>query len=606
MPLDRGASLAAAALSRALVHARPRWEPTFESDGMAVFSQAPRTSDMRVYRLPARGGVILGRLFPIDLSDFAPGWEPNISEKDVSRYLDSSGRALTRAYWGAYLAFMTDRAHIRCLVVRDPSGKLPCYRVRHGEVDILFADISDLSPLRLPPLTPNLTYLAASIERSSLQIRDTALREVTELLAGEGFERRGRAGRQHTVWDPSRIAEEARESHFDEAAKRLRRLTQSSIDAWASAHPRLLHRLSGGLDSSIVLGCLARAPSAPSVVCWNSYIQDDESDERGYARIAAARAHACLIEIAGDPDTFVFDDRLLAMPPSAKLDFSQCARLLQLATINREARRYRADAVWTGQGGDHLFLKASGIPSATDFVADRGVRWGLARVVRDEAHRCARPYAWVLECALGARGSQKRSRSFAHADHPAHFVNPDALTQDLDRYSAHPWTLAAERLPAGRRRQIALLADVVNRHRPVSRLEWACEHHPLLSQPVVEQCLHTPTYLHLAGGRHRSLARHAFRDCVPRQILEREDKGATTRFTVESIRRSERFLCELLLDGILARERLFAREQLQTCLRDGRALNSGQLPRLLACIAAEVWIRAWYGALRAAPAPRCE
>jgi asparagine synthase (glutamine-hydrolysing) len=606
IPPNRRASLAVATLRCSLERAIARWEPAFESDGMIVFSRASRVADLRAYRLPARGGVILGRLFPSDLDDYGPEWEPDIREDDVTRYLNTSGRELTKDYWGAYLAFLTNPADIHHLIVRDPSGKLPCYRLRHEEVDILFADVGDLISLPLPPLTPNLRYLAAAIHCSSLQIRHTALEQVTELLAGEGFEQRGPSRRQEIVWDPRRATEGTLESSIDGAAGRLRRVTQACIDAWASVHTRIIHRLSGGLDSSIVLGCLSRAPSSPALVCLNSYVDDEEGDEREYARIAAAYTHARLIEIAADPGAFAFDERLLAMPPSLKPSFSQCARLLHLGTINREVELHRANAVWTGQGGDHLFLKASNIPSAPDFVSDRGMRWELVRVVRDEARRSALPYAWVLESALGAARSRNDGGRPPPRDRVAHFIDPDALPRDLERYSAHPWAASTESLPPGRQRQISLLADIVNRHRPLQGLERAYEHHPLLSQPIIEQCLRTPTYLHLEGGRHRSLARYAFRDCVPQQILEREDKGATTQLTVESIRRSERFLCELLLDGILARERVFARDQLESCLRDGRALKTTELPPLLGCIAAEVWIRAWHNATRAPPPVRRE
>lgn len=600
-PTNRRASQAASALRRALGRSTKPWEPTFECDGMVVFTQVLRTAQTPVYRLPARGGVILGHLFPAEFCEHSPSWRAHISATDVARYLETSGRQLTRDYWGAYVAFLTDRTGIHCLVVRDLSGKLPCYRLRHDGVDILFADVADLIALPLPQLTPNLHYLAASIHSSALQIRATAFKEVTELLAGESYERRGPSGRQQFAWDPRCLVEDLPQTRFHDAALRLRRVTQASINAWASVHSRVLHRLSGGLDSSIVLGCLSRAPSAPSVVCLNHYVEDDAGDERRYARISAERAAARLVEIAADAETLAFDARLLATPPSVKPSFSQCLRMMQIEVVNREARRHQAAAIWTGQGGDHLFLKAANIHSAPDFVADRGVRWELARVVRNEAHRCGKPYAWVLHSTFAGGGAQAGNRQ---SDRAMHFIDPGALPQDVGQYSVHPWTLAAKDLPPGRQRQIELLADVVNRHRPLSSLEWAYEHHPLLSQPIIEQCLRTPTYVHLEGGRLRALARYAFRDCVPAEILEREDKGSTTPLTVEGLRRSQRFLCELLLEGILAREHLFARAQLESCLRDGQVLRSGQLSPLLACIAAEVWIRAWHRATQTAQAVR--
>ncbi|MGB6449412.1 MAG: asparagine synthase-related protein [Steroidobacteraceae bacterium] len=594
------AFLAAAALGNALEHSDPRWNRAFSSAGMRVYTQSPRTTDLREYPLPAARGVILGRLFPAKLSDLTNNWEPAISESDAARYLEAAGK-LTEDYWGAYLAFLTSPTEPRSAVVRDPSGKLPCYRLRHADVDILFADVADLSALRLPPFTLNLAYLAAFIYRDSLQIRESAFAEVTEVLAGECVQFHGSSARQRTAWDPGSITTERGQLTYEQAVTELRRTTQACIDAWACVHPRVLHCLSGGLDSSIVLGCLSGAPSAPAIVCLNRYLEAAEGDERAYARIAAGRARVPLIERSWSPRIFAFGSDVLSLPVSAKPSYPQCGRLLELALTNTEAERHQADAMWMGQGGDHLFLKTSNVPSAADYVADHGLRCGLVRVVRDAARLSAQPYAAVLHSALSSR--RARTRQAMRADQrKAYFVCPDALPRDLDRYSAHPWTLAAESLPPGRQCQIHLLAEVVNRHRPIPRKEFAYEHHPLLSQPIIEQCLRTPTYLHLRGGRHRALARDAFSDCVPAPILQREDKGNTTSFVVDGIRRNESFLCELLLDGILAREGLVDRAQLEACLREDRALMPGQLPPLTACIAAEVWARAWWRSMtRAEP-----
>lgn len=586
------AKAAATALASALEGANLGWTLTFVSTGMQVYTR-PTRADLREYPLPSSRGVILGRLFPSDPRNLAQGWEPTLTDRDCARYLDSGGRRLAEDYWGAYIAFLTSPEQPHSVVLRDPSGKIPCYRLRHANVDVLFSDIADLAALPLPPLTFNLRYLAALIYLSTLEIRESALTEVTEILAGECLEVHGSSAEQRIGWDPCSVASAARNCPGDlQAAQRLRWITQACIDAWASVHRRVLHCLSGGLDSSIVLGCLARSPSAPAVVCANHYVEDAEGDERAYARIAARHANVPLVECGWSSETFAFDARLLALPKSAKPGFSQCARLIHLEAINREADRYEVDAVWKGQGGDHLFLKAPNIASAADYLADHGLRWGLGRAVRDAARHSMQSYVSVLSSALFS-GRANPSRETRRAERKAHFVCPEALPDDLEGYLAHPWTLAAEGLPAGRQRQIQLLAGVVNRHRPMPGMEAAYEHHPLLSQPIVEQCLSIPTYLHLKGGKYRALARAAFGDCVPREILHRESKGATTSLTVESIRRCASFLCELLLDGLLVRERLVERVQLESCLRDGRALAPDQLPPLLACIAVEVWARAW-------------
>lgn len=590
-PCDLEAGGTAEALARSL-EASAELQHTFTSTGMRVYSRASRTADLLQYCLPAGHGAILGRLFPSEGGAFSPEWKPDISDGEARRFAATAGGALIDRYWGGYIAFLTDPARAYSLVLRDPSGKVPCYRLQHAGVHVLFSDIADLVPMRDLRLTLDFDFLSAFIYHTWLQIRRTAFREIAELLAGECLELRGSSVQQRILWNPCTIAAEQRPATYEEAVEQLRYVTQSCIDAWASVHPRVLHRLSGGLDSSIVLGCLSVARTPPTVVCVNEYVEDAEGDERAYARMCANRAKVRLVEAHWDAEDFAFDARLLSLPPTARPSFSQCVRFVQLDAQNQVAERYGADAYWTGQGGDHLFLKDSATHSAADFVAEQGLRPGLIGAVRDDARASRRPYALVLRTALG-RGRAVPDGISGRSAKRGYFVRPEALPDDIERFIAHPWTLESDRLPPGKRRHIELIGEVVNRHRPIPGREYAFQHHPLLSQPILEQCLRTPTYLLLRGGRHRALARDAFADVVPAPILQRESKGEATASMVDRLRESAPFLCDLLLDGLLARERIIDRAALESIIREGRALVPDQLPPLLGCIAAEVWMRSW-------------
>src|SRR5207248_1207100 len=116
-----------------------------------------------------------------------------------------------------------------------------------------------------------------------------------------------------------------------------------------------------------------------------------------------------------------------------------------------------------------------------------------------------------------------------------------ALPDNADQFVLHPWAVDAEDVPLGKRTQIRFLGEVTNRHRPIPRVERAPQHHPLLSQPVMEVCLQIPTYLLVQGGRERSLAREAFADRLPPQILQRRDKGSIVSHATQMIRGSEQF-----------------------------------------------------------------
>jgi asparagine synthase (glutamine-hydrolysing) len=349
-----------------------------------------------------------------------------------------------------------------------------------------------------------------------------------------------------------------------------------------------------------VLGCLSSAVARPDLTCVTFFSQTGGDDERAFARIAAEHYGASLVERPREA-TSIFDATLFELPKTPKPSVPFFFNRRHLLNINAVARARNADAVWTGQGGDHLFFHGGQtLLGAADFIAARGMHPGLFRAVRDAARVSREPYLSVLKTAWRLARSRAPWRPRQILERTPYFVDEQALPADLLAYAAHPWTEDAADLPKGKQFQIHYLAEVVNRHRPVPRFEYAYEHHPLLSQPLMTVCLQIPTYVLLQGGRQRGLARDAFADIVPREIIEREDKGSTTFYVTDAIRGSSAFIQELLLDGILVQQRILRRAALEPYLVQQQSMRPEHLFPLLACIAAEIWIRAWQGS---APAP---
>jgi asparagine synthase (glutamine-hydrolysing) len=145
----------------------------------------------------------------------------------------------------------------------------------------------------------------------------------------------------------------------------------------------------------------------------------------------------------------------------------------------------------------------------------------------------------------------------------------------------------------GKRLQIDLLAELLNRHRPNPRLDAVDQHNPLLAQPLIEVCLQIPTYVLLRGGRGRALALDAFGKSLPPEISRREDKGSTTAFVTELVRGSDTFISDTLLDGVLVREGILCRKELEMFLTKKHPMRIEQCWSLLSCLSAEVWARQW-------------
>jgi asparagine synthase (glutamine-hydrolysing) len=561
----------------------------FSVEGMVVFAAPPRERSLRSYVLAGGAGVVLGRIFPRAGANGCNVERLIIDEHVAGQRAKYGAQRLVEDYWGSYVAFLRSPERDICQVVRDCSGWLPCFRTRHADVEILFSDLVELEPLKLPRFTLNLRYLAAYIYNPSLQIRDSGLREVTELLAGDCVEFSQSFVRQFCIWNPRQFV---LSNSFDDpyqARCELKRITQECISAWAAEYDNILLSLSGGLDSAIVLGCLKRAPVMPAITCFNQCIENTADDERRFARLAAVLAHAPLIEEPWSDPTL--DARVFALPKLPKPYPGDIYWWLERDVRSDLAVRTGAEAIWTGQGGDHLFWAFRPFPIAADYVSRHGIDRGLRRVVADAARLNSKSYLSVLRTAIKLGSSREAWRPDAIREQMGHFVNADALPENCDKYVANPWSEGMDDLPKTKQVQIGLLADLVNRHKHMPGAERAYQRHPLQSQPLMELCLTIPTYVLAQGGRRRGLARDAFEDRVPRAIIEREDKGETSARIRAMIRENEPFLRCTLLDGVLVQERIVSRRALEAILVNGLSWRPENYWALLACVTAEIWAR---------------
>jgi asparagine synthase (glutamine-hydrolysing) len=591
-PVDPGTKDDVRALSENLCRVDAAWTCAYQAQGLLVYTARKSAAALREYGLPDGHGIVLGRLFRQGAPN-APTIDVAVGAERARRYVASGGAELAKDYWGGYVAFLVDATNRKHYVLRDCSGKVPCFLTKYRSVGIVFADINDVRGIPGLRLRIDWEYLASFLYYEQLQIRRSGLVEVTEVLAGDQVEFSRSQVLHRVLWDPRAIVRDSLELATHEAAEALRATAQTCVNDWARQYDNVLHSLSGGLDSAVVLGCLMRTPNRPRVTCLNRFTELAGEDERSYARNAAAMAGVALTERHWREGSRLIDERVLSLSPAAKPALPQIAASLDMDSRNQLATAVNAEATWTGQGGDHLFYEIATPLMASDFARVRGLRPGLLRAIHEGARISGDSYASVARRAL-------RSLVTNPAWAPAHllkrqpyFLSRDAVPADILNETAHPWTRDCDDLPAGKQLQIYFLGELTNRHRSALSDERAPEHHPLMSQPLIELCLRLPTYTLLSGGRSRGLARSAFVDCVPRSILDRETKGSTTSFWMHIVHESSDFLRELLHDGVLIRERIVERDSVEPYLGGSRPMPLELFPSLLACVAAEIWARSW-------------
>jgi len=596
---DAGQCSTSIALGRRLHCGSREWSAVLGLPGLVVCCSGAQSGASQVHVLDHQRGVILGALFA-RVVDRDPGTARVALDGDASeRILSTHGACLIDEYWGHYVAFLCERVGGGIRVLRDPTGGLRCFVTSYRGVRIIFSHVEDCVQLGLS-FSVSFAYIGAYLAaRGMPESTDTGLREVNAVLAGERvhFER-DRTSRD-LAWNPFQTAAGERISDIAVATAMLRCAVRGCVQAWASRYHSILHKLSGGLDSSIVLSCLQDAPSATRILCLNHYALGPDRDERPYARLAARRAGCRLIEMPASTTTSL--EGMLRMPRTVRPSANGLLHLLLIGRdVDRVARTEGAQAVFSGEYGDMIFYRQPALPAAIDYVWLHGLRPALLKVALDVA-RLAGISIWeVLFRAVRDGFLRVPAVDAACADDDQSRLAEllDSRWQGRDRgHHSHPWFASADLVPIGKRGHVARAA--FNTFLPDDSLgaeDQLDQVLPLFSQPVLEVSLRIELPLLVAGGWDRSIARRAFARDLPPAIATRRAKGGTEQFVRQVLFHNVDFVRQALLDGVLARERMLDRAAVEAALAGKPSGARATTSDLYWILGTEIWLRSWLSA----------
>lgn len=590
---DLARTATAQRLGHLLLSTSPSWQCVLNTSGLRVFQDPHPGGARRAYPLKMDRGVVLGQLFSNDLDEGHIPIDRSFDEKESTLIVESQGRHLIERYWGHYVAFLRDSGGERRFVVRDPTGGLPCFMTNADGIDVIFSDMEDSVRLNLAPFSFDWEHLTAFFVNMRMVTHTTGFKEVTQLRAGEcAMIEDGIATTTIThsfYWDPARVYETGTIEDPDAARAKLKNIMQCSIGAWASCYDSIVHELSGGLDSSIVAACLANASADPDVLCFHYFTETSDGDERAYARAAANGVGLELIESEARVSEMTLEQRFnttsrLATP--AVMGFLPASELLKQRLVSER----HAGAVFTGQGGDHLFQLVADIHIAAEYAHRHGLRPQLLRVAADTSRLTHQSIWSVLSTIVRDNLLGQPFDPYTKYEIPS-ILSDDAATS-LNRHAySHPWVDNASSLPAAKINQIFNIVDC--QVYSLYPCRYAEQIHPLISQPIIECCLQVPSYVLTHGGRSRGLVRDAFAAEVPGKIIHRYSKGSTTSHFNRMLLDNATFLRELLLDGVLVREGVLDRCELEKQLSERELVFGRSLIAVMNAARAETWLATW-------------
>ena len=347
------------------------WQSVIDLPGLRVLHAPQPGGACQAYTLKRDGGVVLGKLFDRNHAENPAPIGPAFDAMESERVLNSQGRRLVDHYWGYYVAFLRAADGRARYVLRDPTGGLPCYMIQVDGVDVTLSSMEDCARLNLTRLTIDWDHIAAYFLQIRLVTRTTGFREVSQLYAGECvvtiYSDTTTDFARSFYWDPVAVCEADLIEDPDEARAALRSVIRYCVDAWASAYQSVVLELSGGLDSSIVAACLAKARARPEVSCLHYFTEMAGGNERQYAEAAARCAGFELIEREASTSERTLEMMLersrVATP--ALLGFVPSPLLL----TRRLATERHAGAIFSGQGGRSSISAEENEPSCRGVCA---------------------------------------------------------------------------------------------------------------------------------------------------------------------------------------------------------------------------------------------
>ena len=573
------------------------WKPALQVRGISVFTTGGGADGNGVYHLPRDQGVILGRLFRRCEGPGSRAEPGQLRPAEAEVILRDHGRALVTAWWGRYVALL------KCdggpwTVLRDPTGTLPCFALKHQDVHIVFSWLEDVFTLPGVPL-PTISWkrLAAHIQLWELGGHQTVLEGVDRVLPGEAVRLRPTELKRELFWDALSFARSVLDDDPVHLAHHLRDTVRYCARSWAEGQERILLRLSGGLDSSILASCLTPGDTAAEVLCVNYHSPGADTDERSYARLAAQRAKLSLVEFERD-DGFRLDRVLrVALTPSPATYVGRMAASARDAELSE---RHGAPCLFTGAGGDQLFLELRTWWPAADFLRLRGFGRGAWRAAMDAARLAHmsvyRTVGLALRNRLGLR---------AEGDHLAWRMallgGAAEGVEPLDNH-LHPVLRQPTDLPVGKLNHVRMLLHPLAYYDPYERERAPAAVNPLLSQPLIELCLRLPTYVLTQGGHGRALARRAFAAELAPEIASRRSKGSIDEHLKAVLAKNLPWARELLLDGELVARGFLDRRKVEAALADKPDMNTVHVTEIHGHIAVEAWLQRWRSAAQASPA----
>ncbi|MEL6697027.1 MAG: asparagine synthase (glutamine-hydrolyzing) [Bacteroidota bacterium] len=248
---------------------------------------------------------------------------------------------------GMFALAIWDEVEQSLFIARDRLGIKPFYYARTGE-DIVFAsEIRSIIRTGLIPPEIDPLSLQEYLQYYSVNSPRTILKGVFQLKAGHFGIWKGGHFHQEAFWKMEDIHQNAQD--LEEVKKEVRAKLMAAVTRRMISDVPLGAFLSGGIDSSAIVGLMAEASSQP-VHTFSVVFQEKEFDESTFSRMIAKKYRTAHHPILLKPEDFLHE-----LEPALEAMDHPTGDGINSYVVSQATKREGFTVALSGLGGDELF-----------------------------------------------------------------------------------------------------------------------------------------------------------------------------------------------------------------------------------------------------------
>ncbi len=441
---------------------------------------------------------------------------------------------LARALEGMFAAAVWDDRRRRLVLLRDRLGKKPLYYWTDDRRLVFGSEIKSVLSHPAVPRRLNPRAISAYLTFGYVPTPETFYEGIVSLPPGHVLTIAGdQPPRLDCYWSPPRAGIDAAyvQLDADEVADETRRLLMQAVQRRLIADVPLGAFLSGGIDSSAIVGIMSSLLDRPVRTFTIGFQGAPGFDERSFAREVAQRFGTEHQEFVVRPNAVELIEELVWHYDQPFGDSSAVPTYL-LSQLTRE----HVTVALAGDGGDELFAGYERFAAA--LLLGRYQR--LPPIARD---LLGRGLATLPATALAGRvGSAQRFTARSDLSLPEAYLSwlsyadgpvRGALLRQPDDWGIADfhrlWQGTLGAAPLDRLLDLNLhtylLDDLLPKTDRMSMAHGLEVRSPFLDRDLIEFAVRIPTQMKVSGPRLKHILKRAVGDLLPARLLHRRKRG---------------------------------------------------------------------------------